>query len=161
MSLPFSLPENCKLVMMDAPVAANALACDYICTKNAHKVWFVIQHYGGGGDTDLVLSLTEAQEVAGSNTTAVTATVPIWSDIDAGTSSDGLAKQTDAASYTIDTGAGADYLTVIEWDPAKHSDGYDCITVSDSGGNASNIVSVLAVIWERYQQATPPSAIID
>lgn len=157
----FTLPEQCKLVMMDAPVAANAIACDYICTKNAHRVWFIIQHYSGGGDTDLTISLTEAQEVAGSNTTAVTATFPIWTDTNAGTASDTLVRTTDAASYKIDTGAGTDYLVVIEWDPAKHTAGYDCITVSDSGGNASNIASVLAVIQERYPGDQPPTAITD
>jgi hypothetical protein len=52
-------------------------------------------------------------------------------------------------------------LAVIEWDPAKHSAGYDCITLADSGGNAGNLVSVYALIAERYPQATPPSAIID
>jgi len=147
--------------MMAAPVAANAATYDYICCKNAHKVWFVIQHYGGGGDTDLVLSLKEATDVAAGTSAAVTATFPIWSDIDAGTASDGLVRQTDAANYTIDTGAGADYLTVLEWDPAKHTAGYDCISVVDTGGNASNIVSVLAVIQERYPADQPPSAIID
>jgi len=111
--MPFTLPENCKLVMMDAPVAANALACDYICCKNAHKVWFIIQHYGGGGDTDLVLSLTEATDVAAGTSAAVTATFKIWSDIAASTTSDTMTRRTDAASYTIDTGAGADYLVVI------------------------------------------------
>lgn len=157
----FTLPENCKLVMMTPPVAANAMTCDYICCKDAHKVWFVIQHYGGGGDTDLVLTLTEATNVAAGTTSAVTATWPIWTDIDAGTTSDGLSRQTDAATYTIDTGAGADYLTVIEWDPAKHTAGYDCITVSDSGGNASNIAAICAVIQSRYPADQPPSAIID
>lgn len=155
------LPQDCKLVMMDAPCAANAVACDYICTKNFHKVWFIIQHYSGGGDTDLVLSLTEATDVAAGTTSAVTATFPIWSDTNAGTASDTLVKQTDAASYTIDTGAGTDYLVVIEWDPCKHTEGYDCLTVSDSGGNASNYVSIMAVGQPRYQQATPPTAITD
>lgn len=161
MALPFALPENYKLVMMDAPCLANALACDYICCKNAHKVWFVIQHYGAGGDTDLVLSLTEATNVAAGTTSAVTATFPIWADATAGTASDTMTKQTDAASYTIDTGASTDHLVVIEWDPAKHTAGYDCVTISDTGGNVGNYVSVLAIIHQRYPQATPPSAIID
>jgi len=157
----FTLPEHCKLVMMTPPVAANAMTCDYICCKNAHKVWFVVQHYGGGGDTDLTLTLTEATDVAAGTTSAVTATWRIWTDINAGTTSDGLSRQTDAATYEINTGATLDYLTVIEWDPAKHTAGYDCITVTDAGGNASNIVSILAVIEPRYLADPPPSAIID
>lgn len=162
MTLPFSLPERYKIVQLDAAnTAANALDCDIISCKDAHKIWFVISHYSGGGDTDLVLSLVESTDVAGSTTTAVTATFPIWSDANAGTTSDTLVKQTDAASYTIDTGAGTDYLVVIEWDPAKHSSGYDCIKLSHSDGNASNVVNALAIIATRYPQGTPPAAITD
>jgi len=158
----FTLPENCKIVQLDAAnTAANALAADIICCKNALKVWFVVSHYSGGGDTDLTLSLVEATDVSGSTTTAVTATFPIWSDTNAGTASDTLVRQTDAASYVINTGAGTDYLVVIEWDPAKHSDGYDCIQLADSGGNASNVINALAIIQERYQADQPPTAITD
>jgi len=147
--------------MMAAPCAANALTSDYISCKNAQKVWFVIQHYGGGGDTDITLGLQEATAVDGTGAAAVTETFPIWVDTDAGTSSDALVRQTDAASYKIDTGAGADCLLVFEWDPAKFSSGYDCIMVTDSGGNGSNIISVLALIENRYPSATPPTAITD
>lgn len=158
----FTLPEICKPVGIATPQAANGFSAgDYISCKNAHKVWFYIHHYSGGGDTDLVCSLKEATDVAAGTSAAVTATFPIWADSDHGTSSDGLARQTDAASYTIDTGAGTDYLVVFEWDPAKHTAGYDCITVVATGGNASNIVAVTAHILERYQQEVPPSAIID
>lgn len=156
-----NFPEEFKVVKLYHG-AANAVACDYISENDVlGKVWFVIFHYGGGGDTDLVLSLTEATEVAGSTTSAVTATFPIWADTDAGTSSDVLVRQADAASYTIDTGAGADALVVIEWDPAKHTAGYDCITVTDSGGNASNTCTVLAVYEAKSKGATLAAAITD
>lgn len=157
-----TLPEQCKPVGVATPQAANGFSLsDYISCKNAHKIWFYIHHYSGGGDTDLVVGLKEATAVAGTGAAAVTATVPIWSDSDHGTTSDGLARQTDAASYTIDTGAGTDYLVVIEWDPVLHTAGYDCIAVTGSGGNASNIVAITAHILERYPADPPPSAIID
>lgn len=163
MTLPISLPEHYKIVQLDGPnTAANALDCRIISCKDAHKVWFVISHYGGGGDTDLVLSLVESVDVAGSTTTAVTATFPIWSNIDtASTAADALTKRADAASYTIDTGLGKNYLVVIEWDPAKFSAGYDCIKLSDTDGNGSNIVNAMAIIATRYPQADPPIAITD
>lgn len=156
-----TFPEECKIVKLYHG-AANAVACDYISCKDVlGKVWFVVFHYSGGGDTDLVLSLDEATSVAGSTHAAVTATFPIWADIDAGTSSDVLVAQTAAASFTIDTGAGLDYLVVIEWDPAKHTAGYDCITVADSGGNASNTCTVLAVYESKNKGATLAAAITD
>lgn len=163
MTLPFSLPENFKIVQLD-PVntAANAFDADIISCKNIHKMWFVISHYGGGGDTDLTLTLIESTNVAGGSTTAVTATFPVWANTDVGTANDTMTKvTTDIASYVIDTGASNDHLVVIEWDPAKFSAGFDCIKLADSGGNASNVISALAICEMRYQQSTPPSVIID
>ena len=130
---------------------------DVICCKNALKVWFVITHTGSS-NTDLVLTMKEATSVGGSTTTA--AAVPIWRDTGAGTTSDTLTRDsTDAAAITVDADASANQLLVIEWDPAKHAAGYDCITLTDSGGHGSNTVSVLAIIATRYPQATPPTVI--
>lgn len=157
-----TLPEHLKIVSLAAIQSPDGLTLtDYISCKNAHKVWLVIFHYSGGGDTDYVVGLDEATAVAGTTHAAVTATVPIWSNTATGTASDTMTRRTDAASYTIDTGAGTDYLVVMEWDPAKHTAGYDCIAVTGSGGNAGNYVSVLALIHERYPADQPPSAIID
>lgn len=156
----FCLPQNLKIVKLYHG-AANAVACDIISVKNAvGPIWFVTFHYSGGGDTDLVLSLVEGVSVS-SCATAITTTFPIWSDTDAGTSSDTLVRQTDAYNYTIDTGAGTDYLVVFQWDPAKQTEGYDCISIADSGGNASNTCTILAMFESRYASDSLPSAIID
>ncbi len=159
MSLPFALPENCKIVTMSAPSLANAVSSDYINCKNAHKVWFVIEQ-GGASDTNLVLTLTEATDVAAGTNTTVTAVVPIWANVNTGTN-DTLVKQASAAGYTIDTTTTGNQLVVIEWDPVKHTSGYDCIAVTNTGGDGSNYASIVAYIYTRYPQATPPSAIID
>ncbi len=156
----FSLPEQCKIVLVNN-TAGNAVACDYICCKNAHKVWFLIFH-AGANDTDLTLGLQEAVDVAATGgASAVTATFPIWKDVDAGASSDLLVRQSDAASLVIDPATQNPVLAIFEWDPAKHTPGYDCISVSDSGGHANNTVQIIAFILERYQADQPPSAIID
>ena len=157
----FSLPENLKIVRVQQVVAANAFTMsDYISCKNAHKVWFLINH-AGATDTDLVLALDEATDVAAGTHAAVTATFPIWQDIDHGTSSDALVRLADAAGTTIDPATEGAALTIFEWDPALHTAGYDCIAVSGSGGDASNTVAIFAFIEERYPQAIPPSAIVD
>ena len=159
MALPWSLAENLKVVLVNNHAAGNAVACDVISCKNAHKVWFLI-HHSGANDTDLTLTLTEYTAVGGASST-VTATCPIWLDVDAGATSDTLVRQTDAASLVIDPATQNPVLAIIEWDPAKHTAGYDCITLADANGNASNVVSIYAFIAQRYPQATPPSAIID
>lgn len=159
--MPFTLPENCKLVNVAHSQAANAVTYDVISCKNAHKVWFIItQSYAG--DTDLTLSLIEATSVDGS-TTAVTGTFPFWQDVDVA-SVDLMTRQTDAALVTFDTTANKHQMIVIEWDPAKHTAGYDCIALVDNAnaggaGNASNYVTVVAVIQTRYPGDQPPAAI--
>ena len=66
-----TFPELNKLVGIATPQAANGFSqSDYISCKNAHKVWFVIHHYSGGGDTDLVLGLKEATNVAAGTSAA-------------------------------------------------------------------------------------------
>ena len=155
------LPEDLKIVRVQTVVACNAFTTsDYICDKYAHKVWFIIGH-AGATDTDLTLGLREATNVAGGTSAVVATTFPIWTDIDHGVASDALVRQTDAATDVIDPAAEGAQLTVFEWDPAKHTAGYDCIAVRATGGNAANTVWVLALIWERYAQDPPPSAIVD
>ncbi len=154
----FTLPENCKLVNVAPSQVATAVTYDVISCKTAHKVWFIVtQLYAA--DTDLTLSLIEATSVDGS-TTAVTATFPIWQDVDV-SSVDLMTRATDAASVVFDTTANKSQMIVIEWDPSKHTAGYDCIGLADTGGNASNYVTAIAVIQSRYPGDQPPSAIIN
>jgi hypothetical protein len=158
----FTFPEKYKLVLLNNS-AANAVTSDYICCKNAHKVWFLIFH-AGANDTDLTFSLKEAVDVAETGgSSAVVATFPIWVDIDASTTSDLLIKQTDAASFAIDPATMNPVLLILEWDPAKHTAGYDCIAVADggAGGHANNTVQIFAIIEERYPAGQPPTAITD
>jgi hypothetical protein len=156
-------PEVDKLVVLYHG-AANAVSCDTISCKNASgMVYFVVYHNDAGHDTDLTVALQESTDVAAGTNAAVTATFPIWVDVDAGTSSDTLVRQTDAASYVINTGTtpGNEHLVVMQWDPAKFSDGYDCITVTGSGGDASNTCTIAAIVPSKYGGATLPSFITD
>ena len=140
--------------------AANAVSSDAISVKNAvGPIWFLIQHYSGGGDTDLVLSLAEGATVA-TATTPITETFPIWSATDTSTS-DVLVRRTDAYTYTIDTGAGTDYMVVFQFDPAKMTEGCDCLSIVDSGGNAGNNCTIFAIFENKYGGNPLPSAIID
>lgn len=156
-----NLPEHFKIVKVAEAAAANGVTYDTISCKDAHKVWFIVESTGTS-DTDCTLSLVESTDVADSTTTAVTATFPIWANTNtASTTSDSLTKQTDAASYVINTGTTGKQLVVIEWDPAKHSSGYDCIKLADAGGDASNTMSAIAIIDTRYKQDDPPIVITD
>lgn len=156
-----TLPEAFKIVQAHEPVAADALAdCDYVSCKNLKKLWAIVHHYSGGGDTDLVFTINEATAVAGTGEQAITETCPIWYNLDTSLA-DLFTRATDAYTFTVDTGAGKDQIWILEWDPAKFSAGFDCFSLSSTGGNASNIVSVLYVGVPRYQSDSPPAVITD
>ena len=168
MTSPLSLPEQFKIVNVAPSQVANAVTYDAICCKNAHKVWFIIQQLYVA-DTDITFSLVELTAVGGSST-AVTTAFPVWYDVDvaaattaaaATTHIDAMKLITSGYTHEFDTSAHKSQLCVIEWDPSKHTAGYDCIQIADTGGNASNYVTALAIIQERYPQATPPSAVVD
>jgi hypothetical protein len=152
-----SMAESLKITKVFQG-AANAVDCDYINMENYLKGWFVVVHTGAA-DTDLVLTLYESDDVAGTSTSAITTACPLWVDTDMGTSSDTLVATTAAYSYTIDTGNYPNQMVVWEIDPAILTDGYPCVQVADSGGNASNVCTVLFMGVPRYPQATLPTSI--
>jgi hypothetical protein len=157
----FCLPENLKIVNLYQG-AANAVDCDVVSLKNAVRAWIKITHTGEA-DTDLVLTLAEVTAVGGTPVAFATDAkkCPIWVDADMGPSSDTLARGTDAYAYTIDTGTAPNQMVIWQVDPAILSAGYDCITLTDSGGNASNIVSIEAILDTRYKGSVLPTAIAD
>jgi len=145
--------------------AANAVVCDTVSLKNVLKFGWLIFH-SGANDTDLVLTPTQATNVA-SGTNAPTAAVhKIWKDIDAGTTSDTLVPQTAAASLTIDPATENPVLAFIEVDPELHltqASDYDCVYLADSGGHGSNTVQIfgLALMKDQGAPALTTSIITD
>ena len=137
--------------------AANAVACDLVDTSEFNYGAFWVIHTGSS-DTDLVLTLTESDDVGSSNTAALEVVCPIYHNTDI-SSADILSKTTSAYAYTIDTGSYPNSMVVIEIDPAILSRGYPCVYLDDSGGNASNVCTILWVGDPKTKGATLPSAI--
>lgn len=140
--------------------AANAVSCDIVSLKNFHRGAIVVTHTGSS-DTDLVLTVKEATAVAGTGAQTVANNVDIYADVDAGTSSDVLVRQTAAKTYTIDTGVAPNQVVVFEIDPDALSAGFDCVYLDDSGGNASNVVNITFIGVPRYPGLPLASAITD
>lgn len=163
MNIP-TLPQQVKPVLLYSG-AANAVACDTVSLKNVLKGYWLIFH-AGANDTDLVLTPTQATDVASATNKATSAVHRIWKDIDAGTTSDTLAEQTAAASLTIDPATQNPVLAIIEVDPELHLDrenGYDCVYLADAGGHANNTVQIffLALMKDQGQAALATSLIVD
>lgn len=152
-------PEIYPIIQGHEPVAANAIidTSDWISLKNAKGVLMTVMHYSGGGDTDLVLTVHEG--ATGTGTSALATAFPIWVNADT-SASDALVRQTDAVTYTIDTGDGKDQIVCFYVSARILTAGYTWVQLGASGGNASNLVSVLYQLdGARYQQTTPPTAI--
>lgn len=147
-------PEINPIVMGHEPVAADALIdTSAWFDLSKHKgVFIVVSHYRGA-DTDLVLTVHEG--TAGSGTTAITtgAEFPIWVATSALTDVT-LVRQTDALTYTIDTGVYTGSQVVVFYIKGSNlSAGYRYIQLGASGGNAASIASVTYIPdGTRYQQ---------
>jgi|GEM_PF-759145 hypothetical protein len=155
-----TLPEAFKIIQGHEPAVGSALlnTSDIISCKNFKKVWAVLS-MTYVDDVDLVVTWNESTDVAGTGTTAIAETCPIWYNIDTATA-DLLTRATDAVTFTIDTGATKNQLWIMEWDPAKFSAGFDCFQIRMSGAGAS-IVDVLYLGEPRYQSDVNVAAITD
>jgi len=138
--------------------AANAVACDVINMELYNHGAFVVVHTGAN-DTDLTLSLYEASSVAPSNTAAITTAVPIYIDIDAGTTSDVVSATTAAYSYAINPAGENGLILIFEIDPTILSAGKNCVYLADSGGNSGNYCTILFLGEPKEKGAALPAAI--
>ena len=153
----FNFAENHKIVKCYQG-AANAVDCDIINMEQFLHGAFVVIHTGSS-DTDLVLTVTESDDVAGSTTATIGTNCNIYVDLDMGTSSDTLVKQTSATAWTVDTGNYPNQMAVIEVEAAQLSEGSPCVYLGDSGGNASNTCTIFWLGVPRYAGGTLPTAI--
>jgi len=154
------LPEVTKIVEAITPQAGAAITGDYVSLKNVHRA-FVVVHVNQAEVNTMAISIEQATVVAGGDTKVITVVVPIWANEDCA-ASDALVRQTDAVNFTT-SAAQKHKVVVFQIDPSilDLANGFDCITVKTGASNAGNLTSAMYYLCERYQQATPPSAILD
>lgn len=157
----FNILEEAKLVQAIFPQAGAAITGAYVSLKNYAKA-YVIVHINQAAANTVAISIEQAQAIAGTNSKVITKAVPIWADLDEA-ASDALARAADAVNYTTD--AGTKYKVVVfEVDPTLFdiAGGFDCLTVKTGASAAGNITSALyLLVGARYQQALPPTAVVD
>ena len=159
MPFPWSLAENCKIVTGINPSAGAAVVGDYVSMKNVHKCWAIIMSSGGAANA-ATFGVNEATAVLPASADAVAAVMPWWGNESTGATDTLVRLAVDAATYTTDGNATAK-LIIVEIDPSILTGVHDCICVTEGASAAGNITSVVYVLAERFQQATPPSAILD
>lgn len=155
-----NLTQDFKIVDATAgPVTTNGgVTSDYVSVKNAVKAWVLVQLTQAVGHATAV-TLQRATAVDGTGVTTLGSNVAIWLNEDTA-ASDTLVRQTDAKVCTV-TNNIKKKMIVFEIDVAALGD-YDVInfTVGDSS-QATNFVSGVFILQERFAQATPPAAITD
>ncbi len=154
--------QSHKIAQLLTPATdAAGRTSGYFSLKDAHKAWIVVSIAQGNAAT-IALTPLQASAVAGTGSKALTAVVPIVSNLDTA-AADALVERTAAANYTTDAGV-KNKVVIFEIDPAACMDinnGFDCIGMSTGASNVANITSAMLIMESRFQQSTPPSATVD
>ena len=154
------LPQEFKLVTGANPKTTNGgFTGAYVSVKDAQMAWLLVEMTQAVGHATQITPV-QATAVAGTGATALTVTVPIWSNLDVA-ASDTLVERTAAVNYAVSS-ATKNMLVVFQIDPRTMGSGYDVLgfTVADSS-QATNLAAATWVLQARYPQATPPSATAD
>lgn len=143
------IPEGLFPVSGTKPVTTNgASTTDFISLKNAQKCWIVCHLTQTVGHATAFTPYRST--VVSGSTTALANSVPIWYG-NVTTTTNALARQTDATSFTMGSSVTGDCYIIFEIDPANLGGSYDCIGINAANsGQASNLWEVTFWIQPRY-----------
>jgi hypothetical protein len=157
-----TVAQSLKIVELMCPATdAAGRTSAYISLKHVRRCTIQF-HVAQGAANTILLTLLQATNVAAAGSKAITNNVPIWRNLDCA-ASDTLVRDTDAKTYTTDAGV-KHKIVEFQIDPALCMDvagSFDCIAISTGASNAANLTEAIAICEMDYEQATPPSVIID
>lgn len=156
------LPEETKIIQALAPAADAAGRVGlYVSLKNAARA-YIIASIAQGNAAPVPLTINQAQDVAGTGAKAITNLVANWEDLDTSIT-DALVRGVDAVGFTTD--AGLKNKVVVFQVDARSLDainGFNTIAIVTGPSNVANITSAMYILTDlRFDQATPPSAIVN
>ena len=155
--------EQYKHVVATAGIVTTngGVTCDTVSLKNVHKAWIELVFLQAATHAT-VINPVVGTGVA-SCATAITFAAPWWKNADI-SATDTLVAQTAATTASCTAGVANQHI-IIEIDPqavAAQSATFTAMgCVITTSGEATNFVSVVYHLLERYPQATPPAAITD
>lgn len=162
MSFPISLPQNGAIVeLLDPATDAAGRTSPYVSLKLFHKAW-IIFHVQQGNAATIALTVNQAKDVSGTSAKAITVNTPIWANQDT-SASDALTAQTAGVSFTT-SATLKNKIVVFEINPSDLdvANGFRSIALTTGASNAANVTqAMLYGVFDRYQQATPPSATVN
>ncbi len=154
--------ETYPTIMAHEPVASSAMVdtSDWIHLENANGVLITVVDSYVVAANDLVLTVHES--VDGTGTTALAIPWLIWSNLACETS-DVLVRRADAITYTLTPSAGAGGIGMVQFYIAASilSAGFKWVQLGAGVGDAGNLCyAQYQLDGARYQQETPPTAIV-
>ena len=148
------IPEDAVPVVLAAPVTTNGgVTTDYISLKLAHMIFLELIFTQAQADATGI-DPVQCTAVDGSDSKAITNTLPIWSNTDISLTSK-LTRRTDAITYDLPATA-KNMIVVMQIDPAGFGieNGFDVLGVTiDDSGQATDLVSVVAHVVPRYKDS--------
>lgn len=146
------LPQALFPVSGKAPgTTSSEVTCDNISLKLVEMVWIVCHFKQAVGHATAITP--KVGTAVATCATALPAVVPIWYG-NVTTSTNALAAQTAAVSFTLDVGVTGDAYVIFQIDPAILGSSYDCLgCVVAASSQATDIVEVTYWILPRYASA--------
>ena len=154
------LTQTLKVVSGLSPVTTNgAKNARYISLKNARRVIVVAEMKQDAGH-ETTMSITLRPLVASGSTATMTATMPVWRNVNVD-DGDGLTRLTDAANVSCNDQTD-DQILVMEIIPARLPADYTALRAAlESSSQAGNFASITYLIETFYPQETPPTVVTD
>jgi hypothetical protein len=153
------LVEEMKIVpiLTPADLAGGAGTCESVCMKNYRHVTFIFMFGAMTGSS--VLKVRQGA-TDGSTTADMTFSYRVTA-ISCGTNSaDVFGTEATSAAWTITDGTYEDKTLVIEIDPAEMTDGYDWLTPNISAVANPLLISCVAILYPKYQEASLQTATV-
>ncbi|GAB6172972.1 hypothetical protein JCM15765_24500 [Paradesulfitobacterium aromaticivorans] len=91
------IPETTKIIEAIAPQAGGAITGDYVSLRDV-EACYVVVHINQANVAQVPITLEQAQDVAGTNSKALTYAVPVWANQDCA-ASDALLRQADLLMF--------------------------------------------------------------
>ena len=155
------VPQEGKIVEAITPQAGAAITGDFVSLKNYDKC-LILVHINHAAANAVTITVDGATDVAAGGLSAGITFTDWWINEDCA-ASDTLVKGAAAAASIVGGAALTHHMYAIEIDGSElNALGLDCIRVVTSASAAANITSAMYILHgARYQQSTPPSAIVD
>ena len=147
------MPEGIFPVTMQVPVSnAGGLTSDYVSLKNAQMAWVDV-HLSEVVGHATAFTIERATKVDGTGHVAIANAVPIWYG-NVTTSTNALARQTDAVGYTMLVGVTGSVRIIFQIDPANLGCTYDVISFVSAASGQANLISVTCWVQPKYASKT-------